>query len=332
MKNVIIAILALAAIAEGAILFQNKDHIGLGGAPEASGRIITRNFEGEVIAKADGREVKEQEIKERLNFITQGRGDQIDLNKMDAKGLEAVTKEAAVQRKILEKAYEAGVQNDKELQNRIDDLVENIYKEKFLEKIATEGVTDEKIKITYDELVGKAKSSQQYKVRHILVRSEAEAKAAEEKLKTQSFDSVAKTTSVDKQSAVRGGDLGYIFPEEFVVEFSDAVKKLGKNETSGPVKTEFGWHIIKVEDMKDAEIVTFDQAKPRIEKQLGSESVKNYIEGLSNQIQVELVKAPAAADATTAATDAAAPAAPAPSAVAPTEPAPAVAPAAGEVK
>lgn len=318
MKNVIIAILALAAIAEAAILFQNKDNIGLGGS---SNRIIKREFTGEVIAKADGREVKEQEVKERLNFITQGRGDQIDLNKMDAKGLEAVTKETAVQRKILDKAYEAGVQDDKELQNRIDDLVENIYKEKFLENIAKQGMTDEKIKQTYDELVGKAKSSKQYKVRHILVRSEAEAKAVQEKLRTQAFDAVAKTTSVDKQSAVRGGDLGFIFPEEFVVEFSNAVKKLGKGQTSQPVKTEFGWHVIKVEDIKDAEIISFEEAKPRIEKQLGSESVKNYIDGLSNEIKVELVKTPAPVADTTATDQPATPAAPAASAVTPTAPA-----------
>ncbi len=113
MKNIITVILALATVVQAGILIKNKDAIGMGGSSD--GRIITREFEGEVIAKADGREVKAQEIKERLNFITQGRGDQIDINKMDAKGLEALTKEAAVQRKILEKAYEAEIQNDKEV-------------------------------------------------------------------------------------------------------------------------------------------------------------------------------------------------------------------------
>ncbi len=293
LKNLVIAILLLLNIGQGAVIFMNKDVVGTGGVTSAeSPRIITRNFTGEVVATADGREVKEQEVRERLNFITGGRGDQIDLAKMDKTGLEAVAREAAVQRKVLEEAYAAGIQNDVELQNRIDDLVENIYKEKYLEGIAKSGITDDKMKQLYDELVSKAKSSKQYKVSHILVRTEAEAKDVLNKIKTQKFADVAKAVSVDKQSAARGGDLGYIFPEEFVVEFSDAVKKLGKGQTSAPVKTEFGWHIIKVEDSKNAEIIPFEEAKPRIEKQLGSESVKNYIEDLSKKIVIEVVKAP----------------------------------------
>ncbi len=297
LKNIVIAVLALATIGQAAVLLLNLDAISGGassGGQDANNcRVIKRVFSGELIALADGKEIYEQEIRERLNFITGGKGSMINLNQMDAQGLEAVAKEAAVQKKVLEEAYLANVHNDVELQNRVDDLVENIYKEKYLETIAKSAVTEEKLKSLYDELVAKAKSSKQYKVKHILLRSDAEAKQVLEKIKSQRFEDVARAMSVDKQSAVRGGDLGYIFPEEFVLEFSEAVKKLGKGQTSGVVKTEFGYHIIRVEDIKNAEILPFEKSKPRIEKQLGAEAVKNYIEELSKKISVNVVKQPA---------------------------------------
>ncbi|MDX1950425.1 MAG: peptidylprolyl isomerase [Rickettsiales bacterium] len=300
LKNIVIAVLALATIGQGAVILLNQDAI-LGSSENSANtndcRVIKRNFSGELIALADGKEIYEQEVRERLNFITGGRGSQINLGQMDAQGLEAVAREAAVQKKVLEEAYLNNIQNDPELQNRVDDLVENIYKEKYLETIAKAAVTEEKLKSLYDELVSKAKTSKQYKVKHILLRSDAEARQAIEKIKSQRFEDVAKSMSVDKQSAVRGGDLGYIFPEEFVLEFSQAVKKLGKGQTSGVVKTEFGYHIIRVEDIKDAEILPYEKSKPRIEKQLGAEAVKTYIEELSKKINVNVVKQPAPANA-----------------------------------
>jgi|GEM_PF-3396694 len=298
MKNVLITVLALATVSQAAILIMNKNNLGNISSSDAI--IVQREFEGETLAKVDGVDIKDSEIKERLNFITQGRGAAVDLKAIDNKGIEALSKEAAVQRKILNNAYDEGIQNDAELQDKIKGFVENVYKEKFLEKIAKANVTDEKIKKLYDELVSKAKNSSQYKVRHILVRDEKTANIIREELKTLSFADAAKKYSLDKPSAEKGGDLGYIFPEEYVVEFAGAVRKAQLNQVTSPVKTEFGFHLIKVEDSRKAEIIPFEKAKERLERQLGSEGVKAFIEGLSKDMKVEVVRAETAKEATPA--------------------------------
>lgn len=259
-----------------------------------SSDIAKREYGGDVVAKVNGDDIREEEIRERLDFITGGKGASIDFNNIDEKGLEALAKEVFVQRLVYDEAIKSGVQNDKDLQNKVASLVSTIYKEKYLETIAKKEINDENVKKTYDELVAKAKNSKQFKVRHILFKDEASAKSAREKITSgsASFEDVARLDSLDKQSAARGGDLGFIFPEEYVPEFAAAVKQTSRGQISQPVKSEFGWHLIKVEDSKPAEIIAFDQAKPRIEKQLGADAVRKHVEEISKDLEIEVVKKP----------------------------------------
>jgi len=291
MKNVIIIVLAIISAVLAAILFANKDNIGaVETASVEETSVIKREFTGPVVAKVNGKPVTEQEVKERLNFVMGPQASKVKLEELSEQQVKAIATEAAVQRLILEKAYEAGINNNPELKNRIEDLVENIYKEKFLESVASKKISAEEVKKVYEELVSKAKNSDQFKVRHILSSSEEGAKKARGDLKKRKFADVAKEKSLDKLSAERGGDLGYIFPEEYVVEFAETVKKLKNNEVSKPIKTQFGWHIIKVEDRRKAEIVPLDTARPRIEKQIGATAVKEFIDSLSKDMQVEVIK------------------------------------------
>ncbi len=260
-----------------------------GGAQKGA---FKRTYTGDVLAKVNGEDIREEEVRERLDFITGGRGATINFDNIDEKGMEALAREVYVQRLVLKEAVKAGVQNDPELKNKVASLVNTIYKEKFLEGIAKKNITDEKIKSTYDDLVAKAKNSKQYKVKHILFKTEEEAKAAKAKIESgsASFDDIAKLDSLDKPSAQKGGDLGYIFPDEYVKEFAEAVKKAPQGQIVGPVKSEFGYHLIKVEDSRPAEIVSFDEAKPRIEKQLGSDAVKAYIDTISKDLDIKVLK------------------------------------------
>ena len=290
MKNIAIAVLAIICVVLG-FMVNTNDNIIENLTLKNSGALPTpREFEGDVIAKADGKEIKEGEIRERLDFVTNGNAEKIELDKLEEDALKAIVTEIAVQRKVLQNAYNAGIQSDPELKKRVNSFLENVYKEKFLETIATENMSESKIKDVYEDLTSKAEGKLQYKVKHILVKEEDEANALKAKLKNNKFEDLAKQFSVDKLSAKKGGDLGYIFPQEFVVEFADTVKKLKKNEVSSPVKTKFGWHIVKLEDTKKAEIVPFDKAEPRIRKQLMAQNAQEYIQELSKDIVIEIVK------------------------------------------
>ncbi len=125
--------------------------------------------------------------------------------------------------------------------------------------------SDADLRQQYDLLV-KETGGKEYDARHILVEKEADAKAIIAKLKAGAkFEDLAKQNSKDPGSAANGGDLGYAPASTYVKEFGDALVKLKKGEyTQTPVKTQFGYHIIRLDDVRDAKIPTFDEAKPQI--------------------------------------------------------------------
>ncbi len=125
-------------------------------------------------------------------------------------------------------------------------------------------------------------------MRHILVREESEAKAILAQLKKKAaFDKIAKEKSKDPGSAKNGGDLGWNVPDAFVKEFGDALKGLKKGETSEPVKTQFGYHIIKLEDMRPAKIPPLDEVKDEVRKQLQQQRVREAVKGLRAAAKIE---------------------------------------------
>lgn len=195
---------------------------------------------------------------------------------------------------MVAQAVKQGQQNTPELQNAVRDQL--ITREVLMQEAAKQGLinnpdvqqqieqarqqvligamandyfknnppTDDEVKQQYDTLV-KEMGSKEYHVRHILVEKEAEAKAIITKLKAGAkFDDLAKGTK-DTGSADKGGDLDWAQPSMFVKEFSDAMVKLPKGKfTEVPVKSQFGYHVIRVDDIRDLKVPSFVEAKPQI--------------------------------------------------------------------
>ena len=132
-------------------------------------------------------------------------------------------------------------------------------------------------------------SGKEYHARLILVGSEAEAKAILADLKKgKKFDALAKAKSADKGSGANGGDLGWANPAAFVKEFGDALQKLPKGKVSdAPVKTQFGYHIIKVEDVRQAKGPTFEEAKGEIQQELQNQALQKMMADLRAKAKVE---------------------------------------------
>ncbi len=117
----------------------------------------------------------------------------------------------------------------------------------------------------YDEAIGQMKKEPEVRARHILVETEDEAKAVVAELKKGAdFAELAKTKSKDPGSA-DGGDLGYFTKDQMVPEFSEVAFKLDKGALSDPVKSQFGWHVIKVEDKRERQPPEFDKVKDQLE-------------------------------------------------------------------
>ncbi len=181
---------------------------------------------------------------------------------------------------------------------------------------AKKAVTEEAKKKTYDEFVAQSKPETEVHARHILVDSEAKAKEIAAKAKAGAdFAKLAKENS--KDSAEDGGDLGYFTKDQMVPEFADAAFKLDKGQVSDPVKTQFGWHVIKVEDKRQKPVPSYEQVSDQIDQFLIRKSQSDLVTKLRADAKVEKVAAPAAATPAPAAPAAPAPAAPAGAAPAP---------------
>jgi len=127
----------------------------------------------------------------------------------------------------------------------------------------------------------------EYKVSHILVATEEEAKAIAGRLKKESFAKVAKQKSLDPGSKDKGGDLGWTVPANFVQPFAAAIRTLNKGQLSAPVQTQYGWHIIKLEDTRELKVPTFEEMKPQLEQRRKQEAVQKAISDLRSKARIE---------------------------------------------
>ena len=149
-------------------------------------------------------------------------------------------------------------------------------------------VTEADLRAEYDKFVS-SNGGKEFKARHILVDKEAEAVAIIASLKKGGkFDDIAKKQSKDTGSGAKGGDLDWANPASYVPEFSAALGKLSKGQTTDtPVKTQFGYHVIRVDDVRTAQLPAFDEVKPEISKQLTQQKLTAFQEELRQKAKIE---------------------------------------------
>ena len=163
-----------------------------------------------------------------------------------------------------------------------------LIRELFADYQKTNPVTDAEIKAEYDKFAA-ANGGKEYKARHILVEMEEDAKKIIGDLKKgQKFEDIAKKQSKDPGSGANGGDLDWATPSSYVPEFAEAMIKLKKGETTQvPVKSQFGWHVIRVDDTREAQLPKFEDVKPQIAQQLQQQKLAQFQENLRKNAKIE---------------------------------------------
>ena len=152
----------------------------------------------------------------------------------------------------------------------------------------TNAVTDAEIKAEYDKFAA-ANGGKEYKARHILVEKEAEAKAIIAQLKKGGkFEDIAKKASKDPGSGANGGDLDWAPASNYVAEFAQALTALTKGKlTDTPVKSQFGYHVIRLDDVREAQLPKLEDVKPQIAQQLQQQKLATYQSELRGKAKVE---------------------------------------------
>ncbi|NDP39147.1 MAG: peptidylprolyl isomerase [Rhodoferax sp.] len=199
-------------------------------------------------------------------------------------------KEEVIAREIfMQEAKKQGLDTTEDFRTQMELARQTLLiRELFANYQKTSPVTDADIQAEYDKFAA-ANSGKEYRARHILVEKEDEAKAIIAQLKKGGkFDEIAKKSSKDPGSGANGGDLDWANPSNYVPEFSQALIKLTKGQTTeAPVKSQFGYHIIRLDDVREAQLPKFDDVKPQIAQQLQQQKMTKYQEELRAKAKIE---------------------------------------------
>ena len=180
------------------------------------------------------------------------------------------------------------LQDDPEVKKRLAGLEDRVIQEVYLTRRVEAAVSDKAVQERYDQYVKANPPKEEVSARHILVQTEAQAKDVLAELKKGAdFAELAKAKSIDPSGKQNGGDLGFFSREEMVPEFSEAAFKLKEGETTqAPVKTQFGWHIIKVEAKRQS-TPSMDEMREQIVSDMQQEVVANEVGKLRADAKIE---------------------------------------------
>ncbi|NMM75725.1 peptidylprolyl isomerase [Acidovorax sp. SRB_14] len=204
--------------------------------------------------------------------------------------MEGQIKEEVIAREIfMQEAQKRGLEASQDYKAQMELARQTILiRELFADYQKKNPVTDAEIQAEYDKFVA-ANGGKEYKASHILVDSEDEAKAIIASIKKGAkFEDLAKKKSKDPGSGAKGGDLDWANPSSYVSEFTEALIQLDKGKmTQTPVKSQFGWHVIRLDDVRQAQLPKLDEVKPQVAQQLQQQKLAKFQEDLRAKAKVE---------------------------------------------
>lgn len=230
---------------------------------------------GDAVAMVNGKPIKQS----LFDFIVKDatdHGQKVDDNVRDVIMSKLISSEL-----VLQEAQKSGMDKKpdylakEELTRR--ELLVNVYIQDYMKN---HPVSESDTKAAYEKFKTEL-GDKEYNARHILVASEAEAKDVIAQLnKGGDFSKIAKEKSIDPGSKEKGGDLGWFALGGMVKPFGEAVAKLQKGKVSDPVQTQFGWHVIKLDDVRELKAPAYDKVKENLQKQLGQRQLEKMLTDL----------------------------------------------------
>jgi peptidyl-prolyl cis-trans isomerase C len=246
---------------------------------------------GAYVAKVGSATITEEDVKKELKALPE----QIQKMFEGPEGMQRFVDELVKKEVLYQEAKKKGLENSAEYKKKLEDfkkltLISLLLQQEIEEKAKP---SEKEVKDYYEAHKAELTSNSQIRASHILVKSEDEAKKILEQIKKGAdFAKLAREKSIDTGSAQNGGDLGFFSKGQMVPEFEKAAISLKKGEVSGPVKTQYGYHIIKVTDKKEGKILEFDKIKEALTQKVTAEKQKelfdSYMNNLKNSYKPEI--------------------------------------------
>ncbi|MFA5489736.1 MAG: peptidylprolyl isomerase [Candidimonas sp.] len=246
---------------------------------------IAATAHAQTVATVNGKTISQAQLDQFVTLL-------VSQGAQDTPELRSQVKQEMVNRMVAVQAAEkAGLDKQNDVKQEIELSRQGILVRALMnDHLKKNPVTDAKIQAEYDEIKKEQAGKQEYKLRHILVKDEKTAQdiLASIKSKKVTFDAAAKKDSIDPGSGQNGGDLGWAQAGNFVPEFAQAVQTLKKGQmTDKPVQTQFGWHIIQVEDSRPVTFPALADVKPQIEEMLRQQQLAEFQQQLIKSATVK---------------------------------------------
>jgi peptidyl-prolyl cis-trans isomerase C len=285
---VVIVLVVIAVVAVGALAYMSGK---IGGTSSGDSAAVSAEADAPkdaempnpVIAKVDGNEIKRNEVIELINMMPP------QMQQIPMEQLLPIAVEQLVNNKIIdEKSSGSNLANDKDVKEQLEKAKVQLVRAKFVENAVKAEITEERLKTKYADYVKNFPIVDEVKAAHILVKDEAKAKEIIKELDGgKAFADLAKENSTDG-TAKNGGDLGYFTKQDVVAPFAEAAfaTKVG-TYTKKPVKTDFGYHVIRIDEMRKRPAAEFEQAKPYLEQELRREILDEVVQKWRGEAKIE---------------------------------------------
>lgn len=243
---------------------------------------VAAESDSTVVATVNGHDITREDVKEVAQTLPANA--QASLEQIYPMIVEQLINDRLLQTRV----EQSDIMNDPEVEKRLADVRDQIVRSLYVERYIKENVTDARIKEEYAKIKNENENVQEVRARHILVETEAEANGLIEELENGAdFATLAKNNSTGP-TGPNGGDLGYFTKDAMVPEFSDAAFSLKKGTyTTEPVQTQFGWHVIYVEDVRNRQVPEYAEMESVIRSQLQKDLVDELVTDLRQDAEIQ---------------------------------------------
>jgi len=230
-------------------------------------------------------------MEENLDLVLQRVGSQNPGQANSPEMRKMILDQMIMQTLTAQEAQKKGLDKKPDIASQLELTRQSVLSNAYLQDyMSHDAITDQALNAEYEKIKPQL-AAPEYKARHILVKEESLANdlLAQIKKNPKAFESLAKANSLDPGSKVRGGDLGWFDARSMVPEFGEAVGKLEKGQmTQTPIKTQFGYHIIVLDDKRQKDVPPLDQIKPMLKQQMQQDAIKKMLEDLRAKAKVDI--------------------------------------------
>lgn len=236
-------------------------------------KIIVANYEGGKVTLGDTNAVITKLAVQNAKL----KG--VSFYQLTADQKETIIKEAALKEISYKEAKRKKLDKDEDYQEALKLFESELLKQKLFIALAKDAGDEKNVKKNYDELVAKLKDKKDLRISYIIVKTENEAETLYQTLLKypNSFASQAKRKSLDKEVAKKGGDLGFVMEDSLPVEVAKQAKLLTKGQISKPIQVTDKWAVIKLEDLRPAEITPYEKAKDALAQNLAKKAIEDFV-------------------------------------------------------